>query len=125
MTDICRLKNGSLVTDGLRFDEIIFKFHGLDSLGGPRPGDSCDMQQEQAAKHLVKVENDLSKRKIENGWRHFMSHDDRNRTLSPNPPNCAVAVLEWDTRGMEARLSGRFWTVGVSGRSAVVVWSPR
>ena len=53
-----------------------------------------------------------------------MSHNDRNRTLSPNPPNCAVAVLEWDMRGMEARLSGRFWTVGVSGRSAVVVWSP-
>ena len=48
----------------IRFDEIIFKLHGVDSLGGSRPGDSCDMQQEQAAKHLVNVENDLSKRKI-------------------------------------------------------------
>ena len=27
-------------------------------------------------------------------------------------------------RGMGARLSGRFWTVGVSGRSAVVAWGP-
>ena len=55
----------------LRFDEIIFKLHGVDSLGGSRPGDSCDMQQEQAAKHLVNVENDLSKHKIGKWLRSF------------------------------------------------------
>ena len=39
--------------------------------------------------------------------------------LSPNPPNGVVGVVEREIRDMEARLSGRFWTVGVSGRSAV------
>ena len=48
----------------------------------------------------------------------------RSGCLSPIPPNCAVAVREWYMRGMAARLSGRFWTVRVSGRSAVVAWSP-
>ena len=26
--------------------------------------------------------------------------------LNPDPPNCVVAVVEWDMRGMEARMSG-------------------
>ena len=57
--------------------------------------------------------------------RIISAHYRRSTTiLSPNPPNCGVTVLEWDMRGMEARLSGRFRTVGVSGRSAVVAWSP-
>ena len=43
--------------------------------------------------------------------------------LSPNPPNGVVVVAEREIRDMEERLSGRFWTVGVSGRSAVVVSS--
>ena len=43
--------------------------------------------------------------------------------ISPNPPNGVVGVAEREIRDMEERLSGRFWTVGVSGRSAVVVSS--
>ena len=43
--------------------------------------------------------------------------------LSPNPPNGVVWVAEREIRDMEERLSGRFWTDGVSGRSAVVVSS--
>ena len=43
--------------------------------------------------------------------------------ISPNPPTRVVGVADREIRDMEARLSGRFWTVGVSGRSAVVVSS--
>ena len=52
----------------------------------------------------------------------FLSARDAHLELSltPNPPN---GVVEREIRDMEARLSGRFWTVGVSGRSAVVVSS--
>ena len=43
--------------------------------------------------------------------------------LSPNPPNGVVGVAEREIRDMEARLSGRFWTVGAGERLATVMWS--
>ena len=43
--------------------------------------------------------------------------------FTPNPPNGVVGVAEREIRDMEARLSGRFWTVGAGERLATVMWS--
>ena len=43
--------------------------------------------------------------------------------ITPNPPNGVVGVAEREIRDMEARLSGRFWTVGAGERLATAMWN--
>lgn len=44
----------------VRLDEVVFKWHGIDTLTGHIQGDSCDKQQGYATRDLVDIERQLA-----------------------------------------------------------------